>query len=119
MSIRKLMLAAALSLASIAAFAADVAGTWTMNVEMPQGQGTRTFTLEQKGEALTGTTTGQMGDSKVTGTIKGNDLTLSYSLDMQGQALTVTYTGKVEGNTASGKIDFGGMGEGTFKGTKK
>ena len=119
MSIRKLMLASALTLASFSALAADVSGTWSMNIESPMGQGTRSFTLEQKGEAITGTTTGQLGDAKVTGTLKGSDLTLSYTLDAQGQQLTVTYTGKVDGNAVSGKVSYGDMGEGTFKGTKQ
>lgn len=99
-------------------WAADVTGTWTMMVETQAGSGSPTFTLTQKGEAITGTYKGQLGEAPVTGTLKGSDLMLEFKVDLQGQSLTVTYTGKVDGNSASGKVQLGQFAEGTFKGTK-
>ena len=106
-------------MAMSSAWAADVTGSWAMTVESPMGTGNPSFNLEQKGEAVTGTYKGQLGEAKVNGTVKGNDITLNYSIDAQGQSLTITYKGTVDGNNMTGKVSFGEMGEGSFKGTKQ
>jgi hypothetical protein len=99
--------------------AADVTGTWIMAVETGAGSGSPTFVLVQKGEALTGSYKGQLGEAQVTCTVKGDEVTIQYKIDAQGQPLTVTYSGKVDGNSMSGKVVLGTFGEGTFKGTKQ
>ena len=108
----------ALTVAQLA-FAADVTGTWSMTVESQAGTGTPTFTLTQKGEAVTGQYKGQLGEAPVTGTVKGNAVTLEYTIEAQGQQLHVTYTGTVDGKAMSGKVVLGEFGEGTFKGAKQ
>src|ERR1700740_2625304 len=52
----------------------NVAGTWNIAVESPNGTGTPTVVFKQEGETLTGTYKGRFGDSSVKGTIKGNDI---------------------------------------------
>jgi hypothetical protein len=113
-----LLVMVALTVAQVAS-AADVTGTWHMAVETSAGSGTPTFVLVQKGEAITGSYKGQLGEADVTGTIKGDDVSLVYKVDAQGQNLTVTYTGKVDGSSMSGKVSLGQLGDGTFKGTKQ
>jgi hypothetical protein len=108
----------ALAVAQVAS-AADVTGTWNMAVETSAGSGTPTFILVQKGETITGSYKGQLGEAAVTGTIKGDDLELDYKIDAQGQSISIKYTGKVEGNSISGKVSLGSFGDGTFKGTKQ
>jgi hypothetical protein len=107
-----------LGLAQVAS-AADVTGTWSMSVETGAGSGTPTFVLTQKGEVITGTYKGQLGEAPVNGTVKGDDVTIEIKIDAQGQSLTITYSGKVSGNGMSGKVSLGQFGEGTFKGTKQ
>ena len=119
MSIRKLILASALSLVTAAVWAADVTGTWVMTVDTGQGTGNPTFVLKQEGEKVTGNYKGQLGEAPVTGTIKGNDLALNYKISAQGVDLEVKYTGTVDGKNVSGKVSLGELGEGTFKGTKQ
>ena len=63
---------AALALVQVAA-AADVTGTWIMAVETGAGSGSPTFVLVQKGEALSGSYKGQLGEAQVTGSVKGDD----------------------------------------------
>ena len=109
---------AAFAIAQVAS-GADVTGTWIMAVETGAGSGSPTFVLVQKGEDLTGNYKGQLGEAQVTGTVKGDDVTIEYKVDAQGQTLSVKYTGKVDGNSMSGKVVLGGFGEGTFKGTKQ
>jgi hypothetical protein len=101
-------------------FAADanVAGTWAMTVEVQGTPGTPTFTLTQTGNTVSGSYKGSMGEYPVTGTVTGNDVVLKYKGATQGVELEVTYSGTVEGDAMKGKIDFGGMAEGTFTGKK-
>jgi len=113
-------LAAAATLVAIPAAGADqdVTGTWTMNVETPQGSGSPTFTLIQEGKDITGTYEGYFGEAPVTGTIESDEVTLSIEVTAQGQDVKVDYVGTVEGDTMSGKVVFGEFGEATFTGTR-
>jgi hypothetical protein len=112
------LLAAIAVLASTAAFA-DVSGTWLMSVETQAGSGTPTFTLVQKGDQLSGTYKGQFGEAPVTGTVKGNDITITYKISAQGQDVDVVYTGTLDGDKVSGKVKLGSFGDGTFTGKKQ
>lgn len=113
-------LAAATALVALPAAAADqnVTGTWTMNVETPQGSGSPTFTLTQEGKDITGTYEGYFGEAPVTGTIEGDEVTLSIEVTAQGQDVKVDYIGTVDGDTMSGQVVFGEFGEATFTGTR-
>ena len=102
-----------------AVHAADVTGTWVMTVQTSAGSGTPTFNLVQKGDAITGTYKGQLGEAPVTGTMNGNDITLEFGVETQGQSLTIKYTGKVDGKSVSGSVALGGFGSGTFTGVKQ
>ena len=99
--------------------AADVTGTWIMTVQTSAGSGSPTFTLVQKGDAISGTYKGQLGEAPVTGTLTGKDMVLEFNIDAQGQSLTIKYTGKVDGKTVSGNVALGAFGSGTFTGTKQ
>jgi hypothetical protein len=114
------MSVAALGALSIPALAADanVAGTWTMTVESPMGSGTPVFVLTQSGTDIAGTYKGQLGESPVKGTLKGNAIEIKYNISAQGMELAITYAGTVEGDTMKGKVSYGDMGEGTFTGKK-
>jgi hypothetical protein len=122
MSILRNLLLTAAALAALASpsFAGDVdvTGKWTMAVETQAGSGTPTFDLKQDGETVTGHYKGQLGEAPVTGTVKGNEVTLTYKVNAQGLDLTVTYTGTVEGDTMKGNVSLGELGEGTFTGKK-
>jgi hypothetical protein len=113
-----LLAIAALTIAPLAG-AADVTGTWIMAVETGAGSGSPTFILVQKGEALSGSYKGMLGEAPVTGTVKGDEVTIEYKVDGQGQTLAVKYSGKTDGKTMSGKVSLGQLGEGTFTGTKQ
>ena len=113
-----LLAIAAFTLAQLAS-AADVTGTWIMAVETSAGSGSPTFILVQKGEALSGSYKGQLGEAQVTGTVKGDEVTIEYNVEGQGGSLAVKYSGKTDGKTMSGKVSLGQLGEGTFTGKKQ
>jgi hypothetical protein len=103
-----------------AAFAADanVAGEWDFSVETQAGTGTPHFSLKQDGSNVTGNYKGQLGEAPVTGTVKGNELTINFKVSAQGADLAITYVGTVEGDTIKGKVTLGELGDGTFTGKK-
>ena len=103
---------------SISALAADVSGNWNLSVETPQGTRTPTMTLTQKGEELTGTYHSQRGDQPMTGSIKGNAVKLSYTIGGGDRSMTINYEGTLEGDTITGKVVMGQMGEGKFTAKK-
>lgn len=106
---------------SAGALAANLTGTWKMDVETSMGGGEVTFELQQEGDQLTGTYNGQLGTADLTGTVEGDEFKFSYTLSAQGQSMDVTYNGKVvEEGKVEGEADYGEMlGKGTFTGTKE
>jgi hypothetical protein len=96
----------------------DVSGAWAMKVQTDAGSGSPTFTLKQDGEKLTGKYNGALGESDLTGTVKGNAVEFSFKVTGQFEG-TITYSGTTDGKTMSGKVVLVGIGEGTFTGTRK
>jgi hypothetical protein len=109
----------ALLLTSLSALAADVAGTWAVTVDSPNGPLDVTLTLKQDGDKLTGSVNSQMGDAPITGTVKDNDLTFTMNMDANGASMVIVYKAKVDGDKMTGSLDFAGQGEIKFSGTKK
>jgi hypothetical protein len=108
-----------LATARLGAQATNVSGEWAFTVTTDQGAGNPVITFKQDGEKLTGKYAGQLGNADLTGTVKGNAIHFTFTLDLQGQQAPVTYDGTVEKNTMKGKMDIGGMVNGTFTATKK
>src|SRR5262245_7396454 len=89
----------ALSLLTIA-WAADVTGKWVAQVPGREGQ-TRetTFTLKAEGTNLTGSQSGQQGDTPISdGKITGDEITFKVKLSRGGNDITFVYKGKVAGD---------------------
>ena len=108
-----------LSSARLGAQGTNVTGEWAFTVQTDQGGGSPTITFKQDGEKLTGKYVGQLGNADLTGTVKGTAIHFTFTVDVQGQQAPVTYDGTVEKNTMKGKLDIGGMVNGTFTATKK
>ena len=92
----------------------DVTGKWAFNVETAAGAGTPTMTFKQDGEKLTGHYSGQLGESDLTGTVKGADIAFTFNIDAGGQAIKATYTGTAEKDAMKGKVVLEGLGDGSF-----
>jgi hypothetical protein len=96
--------------------AANVKGTWQMAVETSAGSGSPEFDLKQPNDTtIEGSYRGQLGESAVTGTLKGNKIYLVFSISGNN----IEYEGVVEGDTMKGKVKLGTMAEGTFTGRRK
>ena len=93
----------------------NLTGTWTVDVQTVMGSGNPTFVLKQEGEKITGTYSGSLGDSQVTGTLKGNVLHLEFSI----QGNLITYDGTATATSIDGKVNLADMASGTFSGKRK
>ena len=116
-SIRNLLLVA---LIPITAFAHDITGKWTFQVNTDAGSGSPTFVFKQTGEKLTGTYSGLFGTAELTGTVKGDDIEFSFEAGTADQKAKIVYKGKIESaDKMKGSADLGGMGSGTWSGTRQ
>jgi hypothetical protein len=110
------ILAIVTAMAPAAYAATDISGTWNAKVDLGGQGGSPTFVLKQDGEKLTGKYSGALGDSDVTGTVKGSAITIDF--DVQGNK--IHYEGKlnVDGTQIEGTCDYGGQASGTFTAKK-
>jgi hypothetical protein len=92
----------------------SVAGDWDVTVQSPQGTTTVLVTLKQDGEKLDGVFKSPLGELPFSGTLTGNEMKFNFMFPVDGQPLAITMTGKVEGDTITGKADFGGFAEGDW-----
>jgi hypothetical protein len=116
--VRGTLLLALLVFCAAAVYAAvDLTGTWNVQVDLGGQKGSPTFNLKQDGEKLTGTYSGALGESAITGTVKGSDVTI----DFEASGAKIHYSGKVDkdGKKIAGDCDYGGQASGTFVATKK
>jgi hypothetical protein len=93
---------------------ANVAGTWTLTLEGPEGPVDAEIVLTQDGGSVMGTV--NMPDVDAAdlsdGMVEGNTLTFLLVLDVQGQEIALEGTGEVDGNEIDGELyvpDFGGF----------
>ena len=92
----------------------DVTGKWAFNVETAAGAGTPTMTFKQDGEKLTGHYSGQLGESDLTGSVKGADISFTFTVDAQGTMIKAAYSGTADKDSMKGKVVLEGLGDGTF-----
>ena len=98
----------------------DISGEWLFTVETGMGSGSPNITFKQDGEKLTGTYSGQLGNTSFTGTVVGTTVEFSFTTEAQGQSIDVAYKGTVDGKSMKGTVNMaGGQLNGTFTGTKK
>jgi len=93
---------------------ADVTGTWLMTVEAPEGTAHPTILLKQEGERITGTYRGRMGESDLSGAIKGGEIRFSVTLRFQDVSYVVVYSGSVSDDSMKGTARFGDVGTGNW-----
>jgi hypothetical protein len=90
-----------------AAFAADVTGKWTAEMQGRDGQSmTTTFDLKADGNALTGTVSGRRGETPISnGKIDGDKVSFDVVREFNGNSMTIHYTGTVSGDSLNLKVE--------------
>jgi hypothetical protein len=98
----------------------DLTGSWTLAVDLGSISATPSVVFKQDGETLTGEYTSQQyGGYPLTGTVKGNQLQFTFTMTIEGNAIDVAYSGTADKDSIKGSVNYGGVGEGTFTGTRK
>jgi hypothetical protein len=99
---------------------AQVAGTWTMTVNGPQGALTSTMTLTQTGDAIDGTIISEFGNAAISdGRVNGRTLSWTASLQMGNERTTVNFEAEVDNNRMTGRLRGAEMGTMTFTAERK
>jgi hypothetical protein len=94
----------------------DITGKWAFEVQTSAGGGTPTVTFKQEGEKVTGHySSTNLGEADLTGTVKGREIAFMFTAAVQGNSVEVGYSGTIESNDSmKGKVDIGGLAQGTF-----
>jgi imidazolonepropionase-like amidohydrolase len=83
--------------------AADITGTWAMEVEGEMGSFEVDLDLEQEGASFEGTASGQFGTLDVDdGLVSGTDVSFTIVAEAGGETLELSFSGTVEDDTMSG-----------------
>jgi hypothetical protein len=114
--LKSTLLALSLLIASpVFAQTPDITGDWDVTVTSPQGTNTTPVSFKQEGGKVSGMFKSPQGTLPFEGgTMTGSDLKFTFTINAQGMELPITLTGKVEGETITGKADFGGFAEGDW-----
>ena len=99
-----------LVVSALAAWGADVAGTWKATAEGPNGAMERTFEFKVDGNKLTGETTSSfLGKSTIAdGKVDGDSITFTITVKLQDNDTKINYKGKVTGSQIKLTSEFGG-----------
>jgi L-seryl-tRNA(Ser) seleniumtransferase len=111
---------AVIVMVGVTAFAApaNVAGHWSVSLELGSIVGHPTLDLKQDGEKLTGTYRGRYGASPLEGAVKENQLGFTVTMTAEGQETSGYFSGTVDGDRMSGSVEFEGAGDGTWSATR-
>src|SRR5690349_23790278 len=87
----------------LAAFAADITGTWKSEFDSQIGTQKYTFAFKQDGGKLTGKANSEVGDRKreaelKEGKVDGDSISFFETLNIQEREIRITYTGKLSAN---------------------
>ncbi|HYY57027.1 MAG TPA: amidohydrolase family protein [Pyrinomonadaceae bacterium] len=99
---------------------AIASGTWTLSVDLGEGEQAVTLNLQQEGEALRGSLQGALGSAQIANASvgAGGDIRFSAPINVGGQTTEATFTGTITGNEMRGTIGIVGRAPGSFTGTR-
>jgi len=118
MKFRLIMLSCAL--ATVAAFAADVTGKWSYEMQGRNGAMTGTINLKADGSTLTGTVSGRAGDTEISnGKVDGDNISFDVVREFNGNKMTMKYIGTVTADGIKFKVEREGGGEGKGGGARE
>jgi len=103
---------------SVLSAQANIAGSWELTINSPDGAITATAALKQDGDNLTGTISSPQGTVDVKGTYKAKKVEFAFTISGPQGDLPIKVNGDVDGDDMKGIIDFG-MGMADFTAKKK
>lgn len=109
-----------ISLLSVLANAADIAGPWHAEIDSPRGRQKIQFEFKTDGDKLTGKTVSRFGggarETEIQeGKVEDDTLSFVQILSFQGNEMRIAYTGKIEGDGIAFTRKVGDFGASDFK----
>jgi L-seryl-tRNA(Ser) seleniumtransferase len=91
-----------------AAAAADLSGTWDVQIEYAAGTSGHTLNLRQRGNDIDGEHRGDFVARELSGTLIGDDVRIrSFFGESRGDSISYTFTGKAGADEMGGSLDMG------------
>jgi len=94
-----------------------VDGTYNCTVKSPLGDQNLTMTVKSEGSTFTGTASGAMGASDVSGTVNGNTISWKQQVSVP-MPMTLDCEATIEGDTVNGSVAAGAFGSFPMSGTR-
>lgn len=95
-------------------------GTWTLNVNLGEGDQAVTLIMQQEGETLRGSIQGALGSAQIANASiqQSGELRFTVPVTVGGQTTEATFTGTITGTQMRGTAQTVGGTPGTFTGTR-
>ncbi|HKR02064.1 MAG TPA: amidohydrolase family protein [Pyrinomonadaceae bacterium] len=99
---------------------AGASGTWTLNVNLGEGDQSVTLVLQQEGENLRGSIQGALGSAQIANASvsPSGELRFTVPVTVGGRTTEATFTGTLTGNQMRGTAQTVGGTPGSFSGTR-
>src|SRR5215213_8289843 len=98
----------------------NLAGTWSVVINLGQGDRTLTLTLQQEGERITGAISGPLGAGEISNgsASPGGEVRFTVPMNIEGLTKEATFTGTLANNQIRGNVAIVGSAPGTFTATR-
>ena len=93
-------------------------GQWNVAIKYLRGTGEQRFALEQDGNTLTGTQTGEIYRAELKGVIHADHVELRSQMEVPGNQIPWTFRGVLSGSSISGTLHMGEYGDATWTAVK-
>jgi imidazolonepropionase-like amidohydrolase len=112
--------AATTAVAPGTAAATPASGTWTLNVNLGEGDTIVTLMLQQEGEQLRGSIQGALGSGQISSASIGQsgDVRFTVPINIGGLTTEAAFAGTIGGNEMRGTVQVVGRAPGSFTGTR-
>ena len=96
---------------------ADIDGSYECVVKSPMGDQKSTLTITSDGTTFSGTNSGGMGSSDVSGTVDGNTIVWQQKMTVP-MPMTLDCTATIDGDALTGTVSVGAFGSFPMSGTR-
>lgn len=99
---------------------ASLSGSWSVNVNLGQGDRAITLNLQQEGDRLTGSISGPLGAGEISNAsaTPAGEVRFTVALNVEGQTKEATFAGTLANNEIRGSVTIVGSAPGTFTATR-
>src|SRR5215468_1973514 len=96
----------------------DVAGTWNVSMDSPNGPVALRVVIKFDGDKMTAVIAGPNGDTPMRGKLEGKTITLGFNAPPEFNSIEITLTGTIEGNSMKGTVDYSGVSQSEWSATR-